>query len=620
MEQNKLFSPMALRSVFSWERVICRIIAAWCTFAAITAFGSGNFYDISFAQDVTLGEVCLSVLLLFVMYSAVNFVLVKFETDSWFLMAAASVCVARWLIKYNNAANSTLFTLAVIAAYLLFCVYFVNRNELLFSKIQPKNKLVTGTVIVLGIASGAVIAVVTCLRYITFAAPNFDFGLFCNMFYHMKETGLPLVTSERDVLMSHFAVHLSPIYYLLLPFYFIFPTPLTLQIGQAVIIASGIIPVMLLCRHFKLSGKVTVAMSLIYALYPALSTGCFYDLHENCFLAPLLLWVFYFFEKEKYLPMYIFVFLVLMFKEDAAVYIILFALYVMLSRKKFIHGGIMAVGAAAYFVLALHILTTLSGNYAELYADASAKPAIAGPMVNRFDNLMLDKDEGLIGAVKTALVNPGYLLTQLFTTSDGGWAKIVYVLEMFLPLGFLPFCTKKPSRWLLIVPALTNLLTYYKYQYDIGYQYHFGISAFLIYAAIVNLPDIKAPTRKTLITIAAAACCCFYVVSVIPTVSSYVERWDKGKDTYRALEEMLDTIPEEESVCAPSMFVAHLANRDEIYAQNYHGNEADVDVVVLDIRTKVDEKTLNAYLNAGYTVREEYPKLVMILERGKPVE
>ena len=59
----------------------------------------------------------------------------------------------------------------------------------------------------------------------------------------------------------------------------------------------GVIPVILLCRHMKLSGKATVLVSFIYSFYPALTMGCAYDLHENCFLAPLLLWLFYFFEK-----------------------------------------------------------------------------------------------------------------------------------------------------------------------------------------------------------------------------------------------------------------------------------------------------------------------------------
>ena len=120
------------------------------------------------------------------------------------------------------------------------------------------------------------------------------------MFHHMKEGFLPIVSSERDKLLSHFAVHISPIYYLLLPLYCIFPSPYTLQISQGIILAGGIIPFYLLARHKGLSNKVTVMLSIAYAFSPALICGTTYDLHENCFLVPLLLWMFYFFEKEKY--------------------------------------------------------------------------------------------------------------------------------------------------------------------------------------------------------------------------------------------------------------------------------------------------------------------------------
>src|SRR5699024_7070503 len=82
-------------------------------------------------------------------------------------------------------------------------------------------------------------------RYLTYSAPNYDFGLFSQMFYYMKETFMPLTTSERGTLLSHFAIHVSPIFYLLLPGYLIFPNPMYLQIMQAVILASGVIPLYL---------------------------------------------------------------------------------------------------------------------------------------------------------------------------------------------------------------------------------------------------------------------------------------------------------------------------------------------------------------------------------------
>ena len=106
-------------------------------------------------------------------------------------------------------------------------------------KWQPGTRTLAIFTAVCAVTACTVISVIGCLRYKTFSTPNYDFGLFCNMFHNMKETGLPLVTSERDRLLSHFAVHISPIYYLLLPFYWIFPSPLTLQIGQAVALMLG---------------------------------------------------------------------------------------------------------------------------------------------------------------------------------------------------------------------------------------------------------------------------------------------------------------------------------------------------------------------------------------------
>ena len=607
----------SLRDVFTWERVICRIIASWCVFTAFNLTKEGDFFDINYAQDTSLFTLGVWVAMLFIIFTAVNYILPRFETDTWGLMAGATACVITWLADYKNSSGEVFFMLAASAVYSLFVVYFVNKNELLWSIWKPGKKTVIISSIVFGVICCTVISLITCLRYMTFSSPNFDFGLFVNMFHNMKETGLPLSSSERDVLLTHFAVHISPIYYLILPFYCIFPSPMTLQIAQAVVLASGVVPVMLICRHLKLSGKVTMLVTFIYSLYPAMAGSCFYDIHENCFLTPLLLWVFYFFEKEKYIPMYVFALATLMVKEDAAMYIIIFAVFLMLSKKKFLHGGILAAASLAYFFIALSILENTSAYYAELYANESANPAISGPMINRFDNLMVTKEDGLLGAVKTALVNPGYLLTQLFNTTKNGWEKIVYALQIFLPLGFIPFCTKKPSRYLLIAPILMNLLTQYQYQYNIGFQYHFGITAFMVYVTIINLPEMKAPQRKTLISIASACCLCIYLVVVAPKVTTYTKRWESGKDTYTKMDEILDTIPEDASVACSSFLLAHIADRAEVYELKYHGNEGDVDYIVYDARYEIDKDQLKSFLDQGYTVKEKHEGLIVILEKSK---
>ncbi|MBR6558961.1 MAG: DUF2079 domain-containing protein [Clostridia bacterium] len=614
MQKLKFFFSTNM-AAFSPERIFVRLLAAWCIFIGFGLIGDPEFDKLEYAQDTSLIYMFLFIVFLFIIFTFINVLIINYESDTWFLMLGSSVCVVLWLLSFRQTGSEFFISLAVAAVYSLFTVYFIRKNDLLWKKWNPSSKTVWGFAIAFGIFCGVIIGTITCYRHLRFSTPNFDFGLFVNMFHNMKECGLPLCTSERDVLMSHFVIHISPIYYLLLPFYMIFPSPLTLQIGQAVILASGVIPVILLCKQFKLSQKVTILTSFIYALYPALSIGCFYDLHENCFLTPLLLWVFYFFERNKWPWMYIFAALTLTVKEDAAIYLIIFAIYAVVAKKKYYHGVLIILGSIAYFTIALTILEKTSAYYAELYANSTPNPYINGPMINRFSNLILDQSKGLGGAVKTALLNPGYLLTQLFVTEDGDWGKILYFLKMFLPVGFIPFFTRKPSRWLLIAPILMNLLTMYVYQYNLKYQYHFGIIAFIFYATITNLPDLKFPVRRNIISVAAVFCLCMYLSSVIPVLNENHTDYNKNEEKYTQMEAILDTIPKDASVCCSTFLLSHLADRDEIYEIYYHDDVGDVDYVIFDTRGGIDNNQLTAFLNQGYEIKEEHPGMLTILER-----
>ena len=593
-----------VKTTFGWNRMICRLIAAWLSFTALLISENKGFYSIDFMQEtVSNVDILITVLGFFLAYSLVSLAAGKLYSDSWLLFLSATYCVVRWVLGYEGYADRTLFALAVAAAYALILIYVVHRNRRLLSgwDLGPKTSL--AITLLFGIGSCVLLSLITCLRYKTFSAHNFDFGLFCNMFYNMKETGLPLVTSERDMLLSHFAVHLSPIFYILLPFYYLFPSPLTLQVGQAVFLMAGVIPVYLLCRHFKFSGKATLVISALYAFYPVISTGCFYDIHENCFLPFFLLWTFCSFEKGWYIPMYLSAACVLMVKEDAPIFLLIFALYLLLSRKSRVHGSILALLSVGYFVFASWYLK---------------EHGLGVMMTDRFGNLIYDAEDGLIGVVRTAILNPGFLLSQLFTTRSGDWNKILFFLQMFAPLGFLPFCSRKPSRWLLLTPILINMLTYYQYLYDTGFQYQFAAAAFLVYAMILNLKDLELPTARTMLSIAAAVCCCLYLSSVVTKYATYSGWYRDYRDEYDRMEAVLDTIPDDASVNASSTLVAHLAARDEIYEIYYHGIETDVDFVALDMRYDESEGYAMRYRNKGYRVYAEDADILIL--KYAPIE
>ena len=587
------------RAAFSVERTICRLIAAWCCFVLTSLGDRDAFVRLSWGQETELWQVALISLAFFAVFSLVAVLVDKINTDALFLLFASTACVCYWC-SFAPTTGREWFLISVIAIYSLFVIYCARALSGVWDLVKMHTCVAIGFVVFAGLLCFGGIALMGCLRYKTFATPNFDFGIFTNMFHHMRTTGLPLVTCERDALLSHFAVHISPIYYLLLPLYLIFPSPLTLQIGQAAVLMLGVIPVVLLARHYRLSPRVQILLALLYCFYPVLSTGCFYDIHENCFLPLCLLWTFYFFEKEKLIPMYIAAICVLAVKEDAAIYLLIFAAYMILGRKKYLHGGVIALLSAVYFLLATHLINTVGD----------------GVLNNRFGNLIAPGEEGLGGILQLALTNPGYLLTQLFTEQESGWGKIAYLLQMLLPLAFLPLLTKKPSRWILLSPLLISLLSHYVYLYDVGFQYHFGTAAFLVYAAIGNLPAIRISARRTILALAAVCCLCLYL-SLVPTkLASYAERWERGKETYLRMEEILAELPEDASLNVSSFLLPHVAERDEVYQVRYHGNKPDVDFVVLDVRSDAQTKVVNAYLREGYTVYAEHKGLILILARG----
>ncbi len=599
-----------IKQIFSANRIICRLLAAWSIYISfsiilVTLFGLSSdnsnsilFFDkLGFNQNIHPIIPILSIALLFTALSFAASLLYKYNSDSWFLLAGATVCAMLWSGLYTNPSNKFTFWLALGAAYSIFLIWIMHENEALLEKFKFGRKTMLLSALGFGLFSCVVISAITCLRYTTFSSPNYDFGIFVNMFHNMKETGLPLVSCERDMILSHFAVHISPIYYLLLPFYALFSSPLTLQIAQAVILMLGVIPVVLLSRHYGLSERCTVVMSALYAFYTAISTGCFFDIHENCFLPLLLLLTFLFFEKKKPIPMYICVILTLCVKEDAAIYLLVFAFYILLSRKEKLHGAVIAALSLVYF--------TVAGFILEKYG--------LGMMVDRYGNLILDQDDGLLGAIKTVLLNPGYALTQLFTTADGGYNKVAYFLYLLLPVGFAPFLTKKASRWLLLAPLLINLLTMYPYQYEIGFQYSFGISAFLFYAAIQNISEITPAIRKNIISVAIAFALTLYILNVGQSLGYYVGAAINYGDEYERLEEILDTVPEDASVCCSTFLLPHIADRSEIYEIEYHGGKGDVDYVVLDARSESYLELMLPYTEQGYVEYFYEENMILIL-------
>ena len=396
-------------------------------------------------------------------------------------------------------------------------------------------------------------------RVYSFSTPTYDFGIFSQMFYHMKESGLPMTTVERDGMLSHFAVHVSPIYYLMLPFYCLVPTPAALQVLQAAVIASAVIPLWKLGKVHGLSGPQRTICCGILLLYPAFSGGTGYDIHENCFLTPLILWLLYGIDRQSRPITWIAAILTLTVKEDAAVYVAVVGLWVavkaMLRYEKQartqLGTGLAMIGAAVgWFVL---VTGYLSGQ-----GD--------GVMTYRYQNFMYDGSASLMTVVKCVLLNP---MKAVFECVDAD--KLKFLAQTMLPLLGLPLLTRRYERYILLIPyVLVNLMPDYTYQHDIFFQYSFGSTAFLLYLTVVNASDMKINWQRIAAMVAAVAVSgtCFGFL-VVPKAMYYPVQAVRHYEYYQNLRQVLAQIPKEASVAAGTFYTTELSQREILYDLRY---------------------------------------------------
>lgn len=417
-------------------------------------------------------------------------------------------------------------------------------------------------------------------RVYSFCVPSYDFGIFAQMFYSMKETGLPMTTLERDGLLSHFAVHVSPVYYLMLPFYCLAPTPATLQVLQAAVITSAVIPLWKLCKYRGLTGGQRMLVCVILLLYPALAGGTGYDLHENCFLTLLLLWLFYGIDRKNTALTAIAAMLVLTVKEDAAVYVAVIGLWLTvktvlrfpkLDRQNLVTGVLLLTISLGWFFLVTGYLAK-NGD---------------GVMTYRYNNFYYDGSSSLFTVIKSVILCPMKVICECVDTE-----KLSFLALTLLPLLGLPLLTRRYERYILLIPyVLVNLMSDYPYQHDIFFQYSFGSTAFLVYLTVVNLADLKME-RKRLIALWAAfavSAACFAGV-IIPQAVRYPVLAAQYHGYYQNIRDILDTIPDDASVAATTFYTTHLSERETLYDIRYCSREhlLEAEYVVLKLSESGD--------------------------------
>ncbi|WP_437277087.1 DUF2079 domain-containing protein [Sorangium sp. So ce375] len=452
-----------------------------------------------------------------------------------------------------------------------------------------------------------------------------DLGYYDNIFYQSIH-GRPLGCSWLRA-GYHGSAHFDPILVLISPLYLLYPRAEFLLILQSAWLGAGVVPVYLLARD-KLDhrGK-ALLLAAVWAIYPALHGANMYEFHSLALISPLVVWLLYFYETGRDRLYWVTLAVLLLCREDVALLMCFIGLYAIFDRRpgRTRLGRVTIATSLVYFVVVKLFFMTSAGII------MSGKDAYS--FAYYYEELMPNRS-GLGGMLVSLLTNPVFALKVLLEEP-----KILFLLQLFVPLCFLPFLAK-PGRWMLAYGLLFCLLA----SRDAVFSIHFQYSSILFPIAFALTPialkrvegsapaayyglDGRRLARALLAAMVVAAALMSWKFGGLVENASFRGGFSRvarkltpdQEATYAWVRQQVEAIPPGAVVGATSKMGPHVSNRKEAYF--YPGDRAaTVQYVLLD-EAELKGKDLerhNAAVKRGELEEISRLKKMALFKRVKP--
>jgi len=303
-------------------------------------------------------------------------------------------------------------------------------------------------------------------RYEGYNAGILDLGVMTQAIWSGTQ-GSPLLLTAPDVgPRSRLNVHVELIYYLLGPFYNLWPDPRTLLIIQALLFGLGAFPVYALSLRRIASPSWALCLTLIYLLYPTAQTSVLYDLHGDTLAMPLLLFVLDALDRQAWPSYAVYVALALSCKFYVALPLLGIGLYALLWGKQK-QVGWLTIGVAIFYGAG---------------AFFGIRPLFAPPFPD------------------APSVSSGGYLKHYFGSLEGFWATLpARILHGSIVFGPLLLFLWRGWRWLLPafpIAAAALISTAPGPSYDYRYHHYALVVPFLLMATIDGVEKLKVQGER----------------------------------------------------------------------------------------------------------------------------
>lgn len=350
---------------------------------------------------------------------------------------------------------------------------------------------------------------------------------------------------------THFAIHFQPVLLLLLPVYYVFPGPILLLVLQVFAGAAAAFLLYLIAGRIFQGGKTPLLIGSIFLLFRPFLNAVLYDFHPETFFPGLIFGAYYAlaFKKNRGLFLVCLV-LALMLKEDAAIFVFVFCVYMFLTQKTqravCVAGAIVA---ALYFVVTVQFLIPFF----------RAKAGLPGSF--EFSVLWTGESRGVLDLIRYIVLHPAALLKTIQWSTPGRALLKVLASLLFLPLF-------SPLVLLTVPPVLILAASRSEVMQGFGLHYFSGILPFLFLSFVFGLKHVDGFFRRKG-TFAKAGSIVLVLVLLINIANFKWNYLTPGRyanlGEYGRVKKCIVLIPKEASVAASSALIPHIPKRKNIY-------------------------------------------------------
>ena len=278
---------------------------------------------------------------------------------------------------------------------------------------------------------------------------------------------------------SHFGRHATLVSYLLLPFYAVHPSAATLLVLQSVLMGGAAVPLYLFARR-QVGAACGAVVAFAYLLHPALQQSNLFEFHYVKLGLPFFYTTLWLLDAGRHRWALVAAGLTLLVREDVATWVVLLGLWGLMSGRSPRTGLLMAaVGGLYVAVVKFVVMPAMASGGDEL--------------VFMYQGLLPPGKSSFAWVMATVIANPAFALKSLLEVD-----KLVYVLQLLVPLALVPL--RRSVGWLALLPGAVYCLlsTRYRPLIDIHYQYSAHILAFVFPALALALSakDRRGPATS----------------------------------------------------------------------------------------------------------------------------